>query len=387
MKNFTYCNPVKIYFGEGQIEALKDAVPKKAKILMTYGGGSIKANGVYDQVMSALQGYDVQEFSGIEPNPSYETLMRAVVIVREQKIDFLLAVGGGSVIDGTKFIAAAAPYKGEPWDIVTSSASISKALPIGCVLTIPAAGSEMNCGAVISKKETHDKLSFMHPLVYPQFSILDPKTTYSLPPKQTANGIVDAFVHVTEQYLTYPVNSPLQDRMAEGILLTLIEEAPKVFQQPDDYDARANIMWAATLALNDLIQMGVPTDWATHLLGHELTAAFGIDHGESLAIILPSLLHLEREPKREKLVQYARRVWGINASDEKECIDLAITKTRAFFESLGIKTRLSDFGVDELQIPRLIESLKRHGMTSLGERGSINLERSAMIFRDALFGA
>jgi len=384
MENFTFYNPVRIHFGRGQIATLKNEIPLDKRILLTYGGGSIKKNGVYTQVKTALNGHTVCEFGGIEPNPRYETLMQAVALIKEHNLNFILAVGGGSVVDGTKFIAAAASFPGEPWDILTQHAPINSAVPFGCVLTLPGTGSEMNCGAVISRKNTKDKLVFIHPLVFPQFSILDPTTTFSLPPNQTANGIVDAFVHVIEQYLTYPVNSPLQDRFAEGILQTLIEEAPKVMRNPEDYAARSNIMWCATLALNNLIGCGVPNDWATHLIGHWLTAGYGLDHAVTLAILLPSVLNHQRAQKREKLLQYATRVWNVINPNPEERIDAAIFKTREFFENLGLVTHLSNYKIGEEAIAFVTKKLNEHKQITLGERGDINLEVVEKIMRTSL---
>lgn len=382
MLNFTLQNPTKIFFGKNQITNLQDEIPQNKRILLTYGGGSIKANGVYRKVAQALKNHTVYEFSGIEPNPKFEQLLQAIPIIKKNKIDFLLAVGGGSVIDGTKFIAAASNYKGDPWNIVINDPSpIDTALPFGCVLTLPATGSEMNCGAVISKINTPDKIGFGHDLLYPKFSILDPTTTFTLPPKQTANGIIDTFVHVAEQYLTYPVGASLQDRMAEGILLTLIEEAPKIFANPKNYNARANLMWCATWGLNDFIGVGVPNDWASHKLGHEITSRFGLDHGESLAIVLPSLLQVKRNQKKEKLLQYGERIWHITKGSDNEKVTKAIAKTRKFFAGLGTKTTLSAYGISQNQIPFLIKQLKWHGLTALGEHGDINLKQSELIYR------
>ncbi|UFP95927.1 iron-containing alcohol dehydrogenase [Gloeobacter morelensis] len=372
MNNFTFYNPVKILFGKGQIARLAAEIPVTARILLTYGGGSIKANGVYDQVKAALAGHTVFEFGGIEPNPHLETLLKAVAVVRAENIDFLLAVGGGSVADGTKFIAAAARFAGDPWDILAKQAPITAAVPLGTVLTLPATGSEMNGTAVVTRAATQEKLYFGSPLVMPVFSVLDPETTFSLPPKQIGNGIVDAFTHVAEQYLTYPVGAPLQDRMAEAILKTLIEEGPKTLADPTDYAARANFMWCATMALNGLIGAGVPHDWATHTIGHELTALHGIDHGRTLAIVLPSVLALKRDSKRAKLLQYAERVWGITAGTEAERIDAAIGRTRAFFESVGVPTRLGDYGVPTETIPLIVERLENRGAVALGEHGDID---------------
>jgi NADP-dependent alcohol dehydrogenase len=372
MQNFVFQNPVKILFGKGQIANIAAEIPTDAKILITYGGGSIKANGVYNQVKLALAGRDVLEFGGIEPNPHVETLNQAVDLARRENVDFLLAVGGGSVVDGTKFIAAAIPFVGDPWDILAKKAPITAAVPFGAVLTLPATGSEMNPTSVVTKWETQEKLYFKSSLVFPQFSVLDPETTFSLPPRQIGNGIVDAYTHVMEQYLTYPVNAPLQDRMAESILQTLIEEGPKTLANPHDYDTRANVMWSATLALNGLINAGVPEDWATHMIGHELTALHGLDHAQTLAIVLPSILTFQRDRKWQKLLQYGERVWGIVDGSETERVTAAIAKTREFFESVGVRTRLSDYGVGLDTIPAVLENLEKHGMTALGEHKDVN---------------
>ncbi|MBE9192966.1 iron-containing alcohol dehydrogenase [Gloeocapsopsis crepidinum LEGE 06123] len=371
MQNFIFHNPVKILFGKGQIAKIPQEVPQAAKILITYGGGSIKKNGVYDQVKAALQDFTVLEFGGIEPNPRLETLMQAVKLARQENIDFLLAVGGGSVLDGTKFIAAAIPFQGDPWDILAKKASVTAAVPLGAVLTLPATGSEMNSTAVVTKEETREKLYFSSPLVFPKFSVLDPEATFSLPPKQISNGIVDAFTHTVEQYLTYPADAPLQDRMAESILQTLIEEGPKTIAHPTDYTARANVMWCATMALNGLIGAGVPQDWATHMIGHELTALHGLDRGQTLAVVLPSVLEIKRDTKREKLLQYAKRVWGITQGDEEQIITEAIARTRYFFESVGVPTRMSAYDVSHETIPAISDRLKNRGMVALGEKQDI----------------
>jgi len=346
MLNFNYYNPTRIVFGKGTIAELKNLVPAAARVLVTYGGGSIRRNGVYDQVMAALGDRAVAEFGGIEPNPRYETCMRAVKLAKAERVDFLLAVGGGSVIDGTKFIAAALKYRGEdPWDLLGDWKLITAAMPFGTVLTLPGTGSEMNGGAVVSRNSTREKLFFITEHTCPRFSILDPETTYSLPERQFANGTVDAYVQVLEQYLTYNVNTPLQDRFAEGILLTLLEEAPKVKANPRDYDARANLMWCATNGLNNWFSCGVAQDWASHMIGHELTAVYGLDHGQTLAVVMPGVMQHQRRRKREKLLQYAQRVWGLDKGSEDERIDCAIARTEAFFRSLGASTRLKEYGV------------------------------------------
>ena len=371
MENFAFYNPVKILFGKGQIASIAQEIPTGAKVLVTYGGGSIKSNGVYEQVKTALAGHTFLEFGGIEPNPHLETLLKAVELIRSEGIDFLLAVGGGSVLDGTKFIAAAVNFEGDPWDILAKQAPVKTALPLGTVLTLPATGSEMNTNSVVTKWETQEKLFFASPLVFPKFSVLDPETTYSLPPRQIGNGIVDAFTHVVEQYLTYPVNAPLQDRWAESILQTLIEEGPKTLANPDDYESRANVVWAATLALNGLIGAGVPQDWTTHMIGHELTALHGLDHAQTLAVVLPNTLTVTRDRKREKLLQYASRVWGLVDGTEESRIDQAIQKTRDFFESVGVRTKLSDYGVGLDVIPVISDRFEKRGFVALGEHQDV----------------
>lgn len=385
MNNFTYYNPTKIIFGENVIPQIAKEIPTNARILITYGGGSIKENGVYDQVMTALKGFSVFEFGGIEPNPQYVTLMKAVEICRKKNIEFLLSVGGGSVLDGTKFIAAAAHFRGEPWDILEKQAKVTDVIPLGAVLTLPATGSEMNAFAVISRKETGQKLAFgAPPLTNPKFSVLDPGFTRSLSRRQRGNGVVDAFVHVTEQYMTYPQNAPLQDRYAEAILKTLIEEGPAYVNDPENMTAAKNVMWSATMALNGLIVTGLIPDWATHSIGHELTALHNIDHAHTLAIVWPGMMRVMSQAKKEKLLQFSERVWSITEGDESERIASAITKTEAFFNSLGVPTRLTDYQLDKSTIDKVVENLKRNGFTALGERKMITPEKVESILLDRL---
>lgn len=385
MLNFDFYNPTRILFGADTIVKINDYVPAEARVLMLYGGESARKNGTLAEVREALGTREIHEFGGIEPNPSYETLMRAVELIREQKLDFLMAVGGGSVIDGTKFIAAAVNCAGDTWEILeTHGTQISQALPFASVLTLPATGSEMNNGGVVTRKSTQAKLAFSSPYVFPQFSVLDPNKTYSLPTRQLANGVVDAFIHVMEQYLTYPVNAQVQDRFAEGLLQTLIEIGPKVLEDSADYDTRANLMWTASMALNGLIGAGVPQDWSTHLIGHELTALHGIDHARTLAIVLPANLQVRRQEKREKLLQYATRVWQIVEGDEEQRIDAAIARTRTFFEQLGLPTRLSDYGLGETDIEIIITQLKSHNLTQLGEHKNVSLEISRQILETSI---
>lgn len=370
MTDFEFYNPVRIFFGRDQIINIKNHIPAGSKVMVIYGGGSIFRNGVYDKVKEALNNFEITEFGGIEPNPVYETAMKAVGIAREKQIDFLLGAGGGSVIDAVKFIAAAIPFRfGDPWNILSKKMPVMSAVPFGAVLTLPATGTEMNKNSVISRRSTTEKLAFDSPFVFPRFSVLLPEAAGTLPQTQVANGIVDAFVHVIEQYLTYPVNAPVQDRFAEAILLTLIEEGPKVYADPADYEAMSNLMWSATMALNGLLSCGVPGDWSVHSIGHELTAFHGIDHARTLAIVLPGLWKALREEKKDKLLQYGERVWKITEGTEEEKVDSAIDKTVDFFESLGVKTRLSDYGVSGDTIDRIVARFEERKWLDLGDRG------------------
>lgn len=375
MNNFNYYNPVQILFGKGKINEISKWIPRGFKVMITYGGGSIKKNGVYDQVVRALEGYDVVEFSGIEPNPCYETLMQAVEQVRKEEVSFLLAVGGGSVIDGTKFIAAAASFEGDDaWDIVAKGARISAALPLGTVLTLPATGSEMNSGAVITRQQTHEKLAFNSKYVFPRFSVLDPETTFSLPKRQIANGIIDTFVHVMEQYYTDSLGVEVSDRFSESILKTLVELGPGLMEEKKpDYAAHANFMWAATLGLNGLIACGVNQDWATHHIGHELTAFHGLDHGVTLAIVLPGVMKATRNSRLPKLLQYGERVWGIDPT-RTDAAEQAIAKTEDFFRQLGVKVRLSDYDIPADTIGRIEQRFRDRGMYALGGMHDVNID-------------
>ncbi|MBA4218284.1 MAG: iron-containing alcohol dehydrogenase [Burkholderiales bacterium] len=384
MNNFNLYVPTRVLFGQGQIASLAKQVPAGSRVLVTYGGGSVLRNGVMEQVRQALGDRLAVEFGGIEPNPDYATLMRAIATGREHGVDFVLAVGGGSVADGSKFIAAGLHYEGDPWELLTGKGKVKSAVPLGVVLTLAATGSEMNSGAVVSRRETGDKLFFASEKVFPRFAVLDPSTLFSLPERQTGNGVVDAFVHTIEQYLTYPANAKVQDRMAEGLLLTLIEEGPKLLANPSDYDARANVMWAATMALNGYLGAGVPQDWSTHMLGHEITAVHGLDHAQTLAIVLPAMLAARREPKRAKLLQYAERVWGLTEGTEDSRIDAAIDATRAFFERMGVPTRLSGHGIREPKLDAILAKLEAHGMTKLGEHGDVTLEVSRAVLESAV---
>lgn len=384
MNNFDLYNPVHYYFGKDQHLQLSSLIPQDAKVLLLYGGGSIKRTGTYSKVMDALKNHEVLEFGGIEPNPQFSTLVRALNLIQTEGITFLLAVGGGSVIDGTKFLSSAALYSGEdPWDILAKGIRTEEGMPFGTVLTLPATGSEMNSGAVISRKELGEKRAMGGPGLFPQFSICDPTVVATLPARQLANGLVDSFVHVMEQYMTFPHPAALQDRIAEGILSTLIELAPKVMSQPDDYETAAGFMWSCTMALNGLIQKGVPTDWSVHYVGHEITAAFDVDHARTLAIVLPSMYRYKFDQKKSKLAQYGRRVWQLSGTDEEVARE-AINQTEAFFQSLGIDTRLGSYTTDgALFAQRVGEKMTKSGL-SLGEHKDITGEDVVHILQDAL---
>ncbi|MGL5252489.1 MAG: iron-containing alcohol dehydrogenase [Moraxella sp.] len=392
MNNFQYYNPVRIVFGEGQIKELANLVPENARVLITYGGSSAKKTGTLDEVIMALQGKnrEIFEFGGIEPNPEFTTLMKAVDMVHANNIDFLLAVGGGSVLDGTKFIALTATLDDDAehnkaWQALTTyTRDITQALPLGTVLTIPATGSEMNSGGVINHSERQAKLPFGNPRVYPKFSILDPAKTLTLPERQVMNGVADAFVHVMEQYLTYPVNAKVQDGFSESLLRILIDEGRAVLANPTDLTIRKNIMWTATMALNGLIGTGVPQDWTTHMIGHELTSLHGIDHARTLTIVLPAVMRVLADSKRAKLLQYAQNVWQITEGSDEEKIQQAISRTEDFFRELGLPVRLSEVSLDDQAIPEILSQLAAHGMVKLGEHKTNDLSVAQRILNAAL---
>lgn len=378
MNNFELYNPVNYIFGKDQIQKLSELIPSNAKILLAYGGGSIFKNGVHNQVTNALKNYQIVEFAGIEPNPHFETLMKAVQIIREQNIDFILAVGGGSVIDGVKFISAAVHFDGDEADILRKRILFkegAKVVPFGTVLTLPATGSEMNSGAVVTIASTQEKLTLGGSALFPKFSIVDPTVITSLPKRQLQNGVVDAFTHVMEQYLTYPHDAILQDRFAESILKTLIEIGPSVVENPNDYKLASNFVWCATMALNGLIQKGVPSDWATHMIGHELTALYNIDHARTLAIIGPNLYKVMFETKKEKLAQYGHRVWNLSGNVEDVAND-AIDKTINFFHIMGMKTKISENAENiDNTADFIVNRFEERGWKAMGEKQNITLEK------------
>lgn len=376
MLNFELYNPTNLVFGKGQIEKLGSLVPAGAKILLAYGGGSIFKNGIHEQVINNLKGHEIVEFAGIEANPHFETLMKAVAIVKEQNIDFILAVGGGSVIDGVKFISAAVHFDGNPIDILQKRILIKEnAVPFGTVLTLPATGSEMNSGAVVTIESTKEKLAFGGSAMFPKFSICDPTVIESLPKRQLQNGVVDAYTHVMEQYLTYPHEGYLQDRIAEGILQTLIEVGPQVVENPKDFGLASNFMWSCTMALNGLIQKGVPSDWATHMIGHELTALYGIDHARTLAVIAPSLYKVMFETKKGKLAQYGKRIFNLEGTEDEIATE-AINKTVEFFHTMGMDTKLSEYTTDYSQTADfIVNRFDERGWKGLGEKQNITLDK------------
>ncbi|MDD2798580.1 MAG: iron-containing alcohol dehydrogenase [Bacteroidales bacterium] len=383
MNNFSFQNPTKIIFGKGTIAQLSTEIPIDKRVMISFGGGSAKRNGIYEQVMDALKNHFIVEFWGIEANPEYETLLKAVSLAKEKNVNFLLAVGGGSVLDGTKFISQAMLYEGEPWDIVKNPALAKPSYPVAAVMTMPATGSEMNHRCVVSYRAKKEKLAFMSRHLFPIFSILDPEVAYSLPKKQLTNGIVDSFLHVMEQYMTYPANALLMDRWAEGILQTIIEVGPKVIANPSDYDLMSNYMLCATMALNEFISMGVPQDWATHRVGQELTALYELDHGQTLAILYPALLQVLRKEKHEKLLQYADRVWGIRKGSEEERVDAVIAKTEEFFKNVGMRTRFHEYGIGEEAVEAIAERVRMRGM-AYGEHKSVTPDLVREIVKLAL---
>ena len=383
MNNFEFKNPTKIIFGKDTIEKLENEIPENAKVLLLYGGGSVKQNGIYDQVKTALTKFDVIPFGGIPANPEYDILLKALKVIKDENITYLLAVGGGSVIDGTKFLSAAAVYEGDtPWDILSKNIKTEKGMSFGTVLTLPATGSEMNSGAVITKRETKEKLAMGGPGLFPEFSILDPQVIASIPERQLANGLADAFTHVLEQYMTYPNGAILQDRFSESVLQTIIDVAPKVLKDRTDYNAASNFMWSCTMALNGLIQKGVPTDWAVHAMGHELTALFGIDHARTLAIVAPSHYKFNFETKKEKLAQYGERVWNITEGSTDDKAHAAIEKTVAFFHDLGIDTKLSDYTQNyEGTAEEIAQRFTDRGWLGLGEHQTLSPDKVEKIVK------
>ena len=374
---YSYYNPTAIQFGKGQIKSIVNFISKDQKVLVVYGGGSIKKNGVYAQVVTALDGYTWSEFGGVEANPSVETLNKAVEIIKGEKIDFILAVGGGSVIDGCKYLAVASLYDGDGWDFLEGK-KVEKALSLGAILTLPATGSESNPTSVISKKSTNEKIYFASPLVYPKFAVLDSSVMSSLDDRQLANGLVDAFVHTCEQYLTYPNTSLLHDGYSQTILKGLHILAQDWANRKTQL-WQENLMLLANQALNGFIGSGVPQDWATHMIGHEITAFYGLDHAQSLAVVQPHLLRVMIEDKKEKLTLMGKEVF-----DMPHNYEMVIEAIEYMYQSIGVPTKLSAYKTDDKVVENIIKALESHGMTALGEKGNITLDKVSKILEISL---
>ena len=375
MISFALCNPTDIRFGKGQIAALNDLVPPDARVLLLYGGGSILRNGIDAQVRSALAGRQVLAFGGVEPNPVYETLQRAAEQARAADVDFVVGVGGGSVVDAAKFLAAMiASGDSDPWDRFVAEEFPAEAIPVGAVLTLAATGSESNAVSVISSRSRGLKLPFRNDRARPRFAILDPSTLASLSVKQLQNGVVDAFTHVLEQYMTRPVNAPIQYGYSETLMRVLAEWGPRLLESgpgPEGDDARENIMWAANQALNGLIAAGVPEDWSTHMIGHAITAVYGIDHARTLSAVMPALMRHEIGRKQSMLARLGRLVWHIHEPDDAVAAAKAIDATERFFQRMGCPISPADFDV-EFEIDPVIAHLEKAGHTKLGESGVID---------------
>ncbi|MBN8193515.1 iron-containing alcohol dehydrogenase [Bacillus sp. NTK074B] len=387
MNEFTFYNPTKLIFGKGQVEQLKELVPQYGKkVLVVYGGGSIKRNGLYDQVMSILKGIDseVFELSGVEPNPRLSTVRRGVEIAKEKSIDFILAVGGGSVIDCTKAIAAGAKYDGDAWDLVTKKAFAKEALPFGTVLTLAATGSEMNAGSVITNWETNEKYGWGSPATFPQFSILDPENTFTVPKDHTIYGMVDMMSHVFEQYFNNATNTPLQDRMCESVLNTVIETAPKLINDLENYELRETILYSGTIALNGMLQMGYNGDWASHNIEHAVSAVYDIPHAGGLAILFPNWMKHNLKVNPSRFAQLAERVFNVDPAgkSEEEVALEGIDKLREFWSSLGAPTRLADYDIDDSQIDLMADKAMVNG--EFGNFNKLNKEDVLAILRASL---
>lgn len=377
--NFTYHNPTQIHFGPDSFAQLPELIPAEAKILLLYGGGSIKRNGVYDRVVQALAGRDWVEFGGVEANPTLETLTQAVALVREHQLDFILAVGGGSVSDGAKFIACAALYAGDGWDIVSGKHAVSVALPVGVVLTLAATGSESNAGAVVTRRATQQKKVFYAQAARPRFAILNPQVMLSLPDRQLENALVDAFIHVCEQYLTYPVGALVQDGYAEALMRTLKTLADS-FAQRHEIGWLQNLMWAANQALCGIVGVGMPQDWATHRIAMELTALYGMDHGRTLSVLQPWLLRETIEAKRAKLEQMGHQVFGL----KQPSAEATISAIEALYRSVNMPVHLRETDVHDPNIvPRIMQALRDHGTAALGGHAGLDEAKTERIIRAA----
>lgn len=387
MDNFTFYNPTKLIFGKGQLEQLKKEIPTYGKkVLLVYGGGSIKKSGLYDKVTALLKeiGAEVFELSGVEPNPRIATARKGVEICKQEGIDFLLAVGGGSVIDCTKLIAAGAKYDGDAWDLVIKKAFAREALPFGTVLTLAATGSEMNAGSVITNWETNEKYGWGSPVTFPKFSILDPVHTYTVPKNQTIYGIVDMMSHVLEHYFHLEEKTDFQDRMCESLLLTIMETAPKLLADLENYDYRATILYSGTMALNGILNMGYRGDWATHNLEHAVSAVYDIPHGGGLAILFPHWMRHNLAVKPERFKQLAVRVFGVNPEGKtaEEAGLEGIQKLREFWNSIEAPARLADYDIDDSKLDLMADRAMANG--EFGNFKKLNREDTLAIYRASL---
>ncbi|THF73724.1 iron-containing alcohol dehydrogenase [Cohnella fermenti] len=388
MNSFAFHNPTKIIFGEGTVSRLgKEASAYGSKALLVYGGGSIKRTGLHDKVLAQLQehGIEVFELPGIEPNPRLSTVRKGIDICRENDIPFVLAVGGGSVLDASKAIALGVPYEGSVWDFYEHKATAKAALPLGTVLTLSATGSEMNSASVITNWEERRKLGYLSPLAFPRFSILDPTLTYTVPRDQTAYGAVDMMTHVFEQYFNHTKDTPLQERLCESILKTIVENAPVAQENPNDYAARANLMLCGTYALNGgMISVGMDQDWASHDIEHELSAVYDIAHGAGLSIVYPNWMKYVYRERLDRFAQFAVRVWDIDPSGktEEELALAGIQATRDFFRSLGAPSTLTEVGIGEDRIEEM--AAKSVSFGPLGHFKKLGQEDVAAIYRLSL---
>ncbi|ASB90539.1 iron-containing alcohol dehydrogenase [Bacillus sonorensis] len=387
MDNFTYWNPTKLIFGRGEVEKLADEVKNYGRnVLLVYGGGSIKRNGLYDQVVSILEkaGVNVHELAGVEPNPRVATVNKGAAICKEKGIDFLLAVGGGSVIDCTKAIAAGAKYDGDAWDIVTKKHIPTEALPFGTVLTLAATGSEMNSGSVITNWETNEKYGWGSPLVFPKFSILDPVNTFSVPKDHTIYGIVDMMSHVFEQYFHHTKNTPYQDRMCESLLKTVIETAPKLIEDLENYELRETILYTGTIALNGMLSMGARGDWATHNIEHAVSAVYDIPHAGGLAILFPNWMKHTLSENVGRFKQLAVRVFDIDVTGktDREVALAGIEKLSEFWTSLGAPNRLADYDITDEKLDVIADKAMANG--EFGRFKTLNKEDVVSILKASL---
>lgn len=382
MNNFNFCVPTDIRFGKGQIGCLPEELKKYGKrILMVYGGGSIKRTGLYDTILDLLKEFEIYELSGIEPNPKLDSVRKGAAICKEKNIDMILAVGGGSSIDASKHIACAAYYEGDAWDLMFDRSKMTKALPIAVVLTMAATGSEMNPGAVITNEETNEKIEIAGPILYPTISICDPTYLYTLPAKQTAAGTADILSHAMEQYFQPTDDAYLTDRISESLMKTVIHYGPIALKEPENYEARANLMWASSLGLNHILTVGKGGAWSCHPIEHELSAYYDITHGEGLAIVTPAWMKAVLcDTTVERFAMFGRNVWDITEGDAREIAEKAIEKTAEFFKSLGLPSTLKEVGINAEKFEEMAEEAVRTSGISTRSYYHLNKEDIVKIY-------